>query len=101
LTTNLSVEQESLTKSGRFRSRADFGNVLIAGKCSPASELLGCNADGQVLAALGPSAFDDKTAVLGGHPYQKTMCSLAGSIAGLKGSFHIDTPNKILQEMSF
>jgi hypothetical protein len=101
LTTNLSVELKSLTKSARFRSRADFGNVLISGTCSPAPELLDCNADGQVLATLGPSALYDKTTVFGGHSHKKTMSPLTGSITGLKSSFHIGTPNKIFQEMSF
>ena len=99
---NLSAEPDSLIKSARFRNRADLGNVLTADACSPpVKELLGCNANGQVLTALGPSALDNETSVFGGHPHQETMGSFTGSIAWLKCSFHIGTPNKILQELVF
>lgn len=77
LTANLSAESKSLTKSARFRSRTDLGNVLTAESGFPKQELLCCNADSQVLATLGPSALDDQTPVLRGHPYQKAMGPLA------------------------
>ena len=96
------MEPDSLTKSARFRNRTDLGNVLTAeAASSSAEELLGSNANGQGLTALGPSTFDNKTSIFGGHPHQKTMSSFAGSVAWLKCSFHIGTPNKILQELVF
>ena len=101
LTVILSVEPDSLKKSARFRKRRDLGNVLSRLASPAIQELLGCNAYRKVLAPLGPSALDNKTTVLGGHPYQKTMCTFTGSITWLKCSFHINTPNKILQEMSY
>lgn len=84
---------ESPTNSARFRSRADLGNEPVQG-------LLGCNADGQVFAALGPPALDNQAAVLGCHPHQETMGPLSGNVAGLKCSFHIDTSGKFFQELS-
>lgn len=101
LTANLPAESESPTKSARFRSRADLGNVRTEGACSQEAGLLGCNANGQVLATLGPSALDDETPVFCGHPHQKAVGPLAGSIARLKCSFHICTPDKIFPEMGF
>jgi hypothetical protein len=78
LTANLSLESESLKNSARFRSRTDLGKELpTETDSSTKQELFGCNADGQILAAFGPSAFDDHTPILGGHPYQKTVGPLA------------------------
>jgi hypothetical protein len=94
LEANLWGELDSLRNSKRFRSRTDLGKTPVSS--SPEHRLLGCNANGQSFAALGPSALDDKTAVLGGHPYQKTVGALAGGVAGLKCSFHIITPLKYL-----
>jgi hypothetical protein len=85
---------ESLRNSKRFRSRTDLGKTSPSR--SPANRLLGCNANGQSFAALCPSALDDETTILGGHPYQKTVGALAGGVAGLKCSFHITTPLKYL-----
>jgi hypothetical protein len=87
LTTYELAALESPTNSARFRSRADLGND--AGPSEQA--LLGCNADGKVLAPLGPPALDNEAAVLGCHPHQKAMGTLPGNVAGLKCPFHIAT----------
>jgi len=96
LTAYVFAAVESPTNSARFRSRADLGNDARSSE----QGLLGCNADGKIFAALGPSALDNEAAVLGCHPHQKTMGPLPGNVAGLKCSFHIDTSVKIFQELS-
>jgi hypothetical protein len=87
-------ELDSLRNSKRFRSRDDLGKTSVPR--SPAQRLLGCNANGQSFATLGSSTLNDKATVLGGHPYQKPVGTLAGGVAGLKCSFHIVTPLKYL-----
>ena len=73
LTPYVQLDVESLIKSARFRNRTDLGNDAWP----PTRELLGCNADSQIFAALGPSALDNESAVLGRHPHQKTVGTLA------------------------
>jgi hypothetical protein len=69
------AEPVRLRNSDRFRSLIRDGNVLPAVISPQSGLLLGCNADGQIFSAFSPSALDDKTAVLAGHPHQKTVGS--------------------------
>ena len=49
---------------------------------------LRCGLNGETFAALVAAAFDDPSAIGGRHPFQKTMCPLAPSIAGLISNRH-------------
>jgi len=87
-----------LTKSARFLSRTDFGNVLESGLCSSERILLGSNADGQAFTTFCPSALYYKTPVFSSHSDKETVSAFPGSVAWLKCSFHIFTPGNIFQE---
>jgi hypothetical protein len=98
LTAYLPDADKSLTKSARFLSRTDLGNVLISGFGSATLKLLGGNADGQAFATFCPAPLDYETTVFSGHSYEKTMGPFTRSVAWLKCSFHIFTPENIFQE---
>ncbi len=52
------------------------------------SRLLGRDADGEPLSALGPASLDHRPAVLGLHPSTKAVASEAANSARLIGSLH-------------
>jgi hypothetical protein len=80
------------TKSARFRSRTDLGNVLTRSTQSLTGILLCGNANSQVLTTLRSPALDDKTSVFRCHSHKKTVGSFTGGIARLECSFHGFTP---------
>ena len=94
LTVYLPDADKRLTKSARFLSRTDLGNVLISSLCSSAPKLFGGNADGQVFAAFSPASLDYQTSVFRCHSDEKTVGPFTGSVAWLKCSFHIFTPGE-------
>lgn len=47
---------------------------------------------GQVFTPFCPSALNNQPAILCGHPYQKSVGTLAWSIAWLECSFHLNLP---------
>jgi len=55
--------------------------------------LFACNLNGQALTTLRTTALDNQPTIFTGHPYEKTMGTLAGNVAGLKCSFHGCTPS--------
>ena len=55
-------------------------------------QLLGCNGYRQFFAPFGTTTLDHQPAVLGRHADKEAVGALAGSVARLKGPFHILTP---------
>jgi hypothetical protein len=92
LTDTLEVALRRATKSARFRSRIDLGNVLTWSTHALAGILLCGNANSQILATLCSPALDDKTSVFRCHSHKKTVGSFTGGIARLECSFHGFTP---------
>jgi hypothetical protein len=50
------------------------------------------NSYGQILTPFCPSALNHQATILCGHPYQKTVSTLARNITWLIGSFHLNLP---------
>jgi hypothetical protein len=59
---------------------------------TPIEALLYSNSYGEVFTSLSSSALDNQTPIFSGHSYQKTMGTLAGYIAWLICSFHLNLP---------
>ena len=55
--------------------------------------------NGQAMTAFGAAACQNLTAVLGCHASTKTMDAFAFELAGLKSTFHENTPVKAKKKM--
>jgi hypothetical protein len=71
-----------------------FQKTFFPGKTARhPGHLFSSDGNRQSFATLGTTSFYDKTAIFSRHTDKKTMGSFPGSIAGLKGPFHV---NKLL-----